>query len=96
MGIAVYSAERLIVVVADGRTSLPPDAPPRGFVSYTGNYQFDGTKLVTQADGASNPTMLKDQVRSIEFTGKDRYVARPISGLVGQNAGLQFVWERVR
>ena len=96
MGIAVFSTERLIVVVADGRTSLPPDAPPRGFVSYTGNYQFDGTKLVTHADGASNPTMLKDQVRSIEFTGKDRYVARPISGLVGQNAGLQFVWERVR
>jgi len=92
----VFEAARMILFVPDGRTSLPPDAPPRAFFSYTGNYQFDGTKLVTHADGASNPTMLKDQVRSIEFTGKDRYVARPISGLVGQNAGLQFVWERVR
>src|SRR4029077_16496267 len=58
MGIAVFEAERMIVVVADGRTSLPPDAPPRGFVSYCGNYQFDGTKLVTHADGASNPVAL--------------------------------------
>jgi hypothetical protein len=32
----------------------------------------------------------------IEFEGKDRFVATPISGLVGQNAGLRFVWERVR
>ena len=95
MGIAVYSTERLIVVVADGRTFLPLDAPPRGFVSYTGNYQFDGTKLVTHADGASNPAMIRDQVRHIEFAGKDRYEARPISGLVGQNSGLQLVWERV-
>jgi hypothetical protein len=96
MGIAVFEAERMIVVVADGRTSLPADAPPRAFVSYSGNYQFDGTKVVTHADSASNPAMIKDQVRHIEFEGKDRYVATPISGLVGQNAGLRFVWERVR
>jgi hypothetical protein len=44
MGIAVFDAERIIVVVADGRTSLPADSPPRAFVSYCGNYQFDGTK----------------------------------------------------
>ena len=79
----------------DGRL-CPLMRHPADLSLNTGNYKFDGTKLVTHADGASNPTMLKDQVRSIEFTGKDRYVARPISGLVGQNAGLQFVWERVR
>jgi hypothetical protein len=83
MGIAVFEAGRLIVLVADGRTSLPTDAPRRAFVSYCGNYQFDGTKLVTHADGASNPAMLRDQVRHIEFEGRDRYVATPISGLVG-------------
>jgi Lipocalin-like domain len=82
------------VVVADGRTSLPPDAPPRGFVSYTGTYQLDGTKLVTHADGASNPAMIRDQVRRIEFAGKDRYVARPISGLVGNSDSFDYtVWK---
>jgi hypothetical protein len=97
MGIAVFDAERVIVVVADGRTSLPADAPTRAFVSYCGNYQFDGTKLITHADGASNPAMLnKDQVRHIEFESRDRIVAAPISGLVGQNVGLQLAWERVR
>jgi hypothetical protein len=60
-----------------------------------GNYEFDGTKLVTHADGASNPAMLKDQVRHIEFESRDRMVAAPISGLVGQNAGLRLAWERV-
>jgi len=29
--------------------------------------------------------MIRDQVRRIEFAGKDRYVARPISGLVGNS-----------
>jgi hypothetical protein len=96
MGIAVFNAERMIVVVTDGRTSLPADERPRAFVSYGGNYQFDGTKLVTYADGASNPAMLKDQVRHIEFESKDGMVASPISGLVGQNVGLRVGWERVR
>jgi hypothetical protein len=96
MGIAVFDAERMIVVVTDGRTSLPADAPPRAFISYGGNYQFDGTKLVTHADGASNPAMLKDQVRHVEFESRDRMVAAPISGLVGQNVGLRLAWERIR
>jgi Lipocalin-like domain len=96
MGIAVFGAERMIVVVTDGRTSLPADAPPRAFISYGGNYQFDGTKLVTHADGASNPAMLKDQVRHVEFESRDRMVAAPISGLVGQNVGLRLAWERIR
>ena len=96
MGIAVFNAERMIVVVADGRTSLPADAPTRAFVSYCGNYQFDGTKVVTHADGASNPALLKDQVRHVEFESRDRIVVAPISGLVGQNVGLQLAWERVR
>jgi hypothetical protein len=96
MGIVVFDAERMIVTVVDGRTSLPPAAPPRAFVSYCGNYEFDGTKLVTHADGASNPAMLKDQIRQIEFESKDRMVAAPISGLVGQNVGLRLGSERVR
>ena len=95
MGIAVFDDERMIVTVADGRTSLPAGAPPRAFVSYCGNYEFDGTKLVTHADGASNPAMLKDQVRHIEFESRDRMVAAPIFGLVGQNAGLRLAWARV-
>jgi hypothetical protein len=96
MGMAVFDAERMIVTVADGRTSLPAGAPLRAFVSYCGDYEFDGTKLVTHADGASNPAMLKDQVRRIEFESRDRKVAAPISGLVGQNVGLRLAWERVR
>jgi hypothetical protein len=92
MGFAVFEAERMIVVVADGRTSPPADALPRAFVSYGGNYQFDGTKLVIHADSASNPGLIKDHVRHVEFEGKDRFVAT----LAGQNGGVRLVWERVR
>ncbi len=96
MGIVVFDTERMLVTVADGRMSLPAGASARAFVSYCGNYEFDGKKLVTHADGASSPAMLKDQVRHIEFESRDRMVVAPISGLVGQNAGLRLAWERVR
>jgi hypothetical protein len=95
MGIVVFDAERMFVIAADGRTSLPVGAPPRAFVAYCGNYEFDGTKLVTHADGASNPAMLRDQVRHVEFESKNRMLVAPISGLVGQNAGLRLAWERI-
>jgi hypothetical protein len=96
MGIAVFEAERMIVVVTDGRTSLPADAPPRAFVSYCGNYRFDEANLVTHTDGASNPAIPRDQIRRIEFESRDRMVATPVSGLVGRNSGLRLIWERVR
>ena len=37
MGITVFEAERMIGVVADGRTWLPADAPPRAFIAATIN-----------------------------------------------------------
>jgi hypothetical protein len=94
MGIVIFGGERMMVVVGDGRTSLPPDAPPRAFVSYCGKYSFDGTMLVTHVDGASSPDLFRDQVRHIEFEDTTRFVATPVSGLA-RNAGLRLVWERV-
>src|SRR5690348_5077815 len=67
-GITVSEPKRMMVVVIDGRASLPPDGPPRGLVSYSSNYEFDGTS--THADVASNPNMLRDQVRQIDFQGR--------------------------
>src|ERR1700723_2520298 len=51
MGVAIFDAERGMAMGCDSRTTLPPEAK-RAFVAYCGRYTFDGTKLVTHADGA--------------------------------------------
>jgi hypothetical protein len=93
-GFAIFDAERMLTAVVDARASLPPDAPPRFFVAYTGTYRFDGVELVTRADDASKPELVVDQVRRIRFEGENRLVAVPVSGLPGQS-GTEVVWERV-
>ena len=50
MGIAIFDAERGMAMGCDSRSTLPPEAK-RAFVAYCGRYTFDGTKLVTHADG---------------------------------------------
>jgi hypothetical protein len=67
----------------------------RVFVAYSGNYTFDGTKLVTHADSASSPELLEDQVRHIQFDSPQRMTAVPISRLFGRSGGVELVWERV-
>ena len=42
MGLVVFQADgRMMAVLCDGRTELPP-GEPRQFMSYAGNYTFDG------------------------------------------------------
>jgi hypothetical protein len=94
IGLVIFEAERMLVAVGDGRTSLPSNAAPRFFVAYTGSYKFDGVKLITWVDGASKPEVIVEQVRHIRFESETRMVAVPVSGLPGQS-GIEVVWERV-
>jgi hypothetical protein len=95
LGTVTFEAERMAVVVADGRVSLPPDAPPRLFVAYTGAYRFDGEMLVTHTDDASKPELIVEQVRRIRFESPTRVVAIPVSGIPG-GSGIELTWERLR
>jgi hypothetical protein len=74
MGVAIFDAERMMVMGGDGRTALS-SVLKRVFVAYCGNYTFDGTKLVTRADSASGPELIEDQVRHIQFDGPRRMTA---------------------
>jgi hypothetical protein len=94
MGTAIFDAERMMVMGGDGRTALPPEMK-RVFVANSGNYTFDGTKLVTHADSASSSELLEDQVRHIQFDSPQRMTAVPISRLFGRSGGIELVWERV-
>src|SRR5215204_5698838 len=69
MGIIMYEANRVMVVVCDGRQTIPPGAGQRVFISYAGTFDFNGDELVTRVDGASSPEGFADQVRRIRFEG---------------------------
>ena len=60
MGGVFVEAERIMVIVGDGRVTLPPDAPKRAFLAYSGPYTSDGTRYVCHPDSGSNPEMFAD------------------------------------
>ena len=95
IGFVLFEAERMIGAVADGRPTAPQEPRQRAFFSYTGNYQFDGDKLVTVVDGASSPEGFADQVRQVTFQGANRIVVVPLSRVLDHASGLQLIWERV-
>ena len=94
MGFVLFEADRMMAAVVDGRAELPPGIESRFFVAYSGTYRFEGDQLVTQADSASSPSLLADQVRRIRFVSATRMIATPISGVPGQT-GTELTWERV-
>jgi Lipocalin-like domain len=78
MGIVVFGADgRMMAVLCDGRTSMPNDEPFREYMSYCGNYRFDGSTLVTRVDASSDPDRVgSDQVRRARFED-ERLVLMP-------------------
>jgi Lipocalin-like domain len=77
MGRLVLAADgRMMAVICDGRPELPAGAS-RGYSSYCGNYTFDGARLVTRVDAASDSARIgSDQVREVSFDG-DHMILRP-------------------
>ena len=67
----------------------------RGRAAYSGKYRFDGTELVTSVDSASSPDLAGQQIRHIRFESPTRMVVTPKNKVLGRDAGLKLVWERV-
>ena len=96
MGRLTFTAEgRMMAVTCDGRTELPAGVE-RAYSSYCGNYKFDGGRLVTRVDAASDPARIgSDQVREVSFDG-DRMILRPPprQGPTGEEY-REITWERI-
>jgi hypothetical protein len=96
MGRLTLNAEgRMMAVTCDGRPQLPAGTV-RAYSSYCGNYTFDGARLVTKVDAASDPARIgSDQVREVSFDG-DRMILRPPSrqGEAGEEY-RELTWERI-
>ena len=55
MGRVTFTVDgRMMSVVCDARKAMPPGMQ-RDYSSYCGNYTFDGARLVTRVDAASDP-----------------------------------------
>jgi hypothetical protein len=85
----------MMTVLCDGRATLPA-GEPRQYMSYAGNYAFDGKTLVTRVDASSEASRIGgEQVRQVRFEG-DRLVLNPPRRLWGGIMQHQeLVWERV-
>ena len=76
----------MMSVVCDGRRELPTGLS-REYSSYCGNYSFDGTRLITKVDAASDPDRIgSDQVRGVRFEG-DQMILSPPPPSDGSNRG---------
>lgn len=96
MGRVAFTPEgRMMAVTCDGRPELPPGTR-REYSSYCGSYTFDGTRLVTRVDAASDPSRIGgEQVREVSFDG-DRMILKPPPRPTAD--GLQhreIVWEKI-
>jgi hypothetical protein len=96
MGRVMFNAEgRMMAVTCDGRPQLPAGTV-RAYSSYCGNYTFDGARLITRVDAASDPARIgSGQVREVSFDG-DRMILRPPPRQ--SEAGEEYrelTWERI-
>ena len=96
MGLVVFAANgRMLAALCDGRGSLP-DGAPRQYVSYAGNYSFDGETLTTRVDASSEASRVGgDQVRSVSFDNGRLVLKPPRRLFAGAMQHQTLVWERI-
>jgi hypothetical protein len=96
MGLVVFRADgRMMAVLCDGRSSLPT-GEARQFMSYAGNYTFDGTTLSTRVDGSSDASRIGgDQVRKVRFENGLMVLAPPRRLYAGIMQRQELAWERI-
>src|SRR4051812_40152996 len=93
----VYFREdgRMCCVLCDGRAELPA-GESRQFMSYAGNYTFDGSTLSTRVDACSDAGRIGgDQVRSVRFENGDMVLAPPRRIYAGVMQRQELFWERI-
>ncbi len=95
-GVVCFQADaRMYCVLCDGRAELPA-GEPRQFMSYAGNYTFDGTTLSTRVDASSDTSRIGgDQVRSVRFENGGMMLAPPRRLYAGVMQKQELFWERI-
>ena len=96
MGRVVLNTDgRMMAVLIDGRTDLP-DGVAREYTSYCGSYTFDGKKLITRVDAASDPARMgTDQVRDVHFEGELMVLRPPVNSYGGKDQQRVMHWRKI-
>jgi hypothetical protein len=96
MGRLMLNAEgRMMAVTCDGRPELPAGTV-RAYSSYCGNYSFDGSRLITRVDAASDPARIgSDQVREVSFDGARMILRPPPRQTEAGEEYREITWERI-
>ena len=96
MGLVVFQADgRMMAVLCDGRPSLA-EGEPRQFMSYAGNYSFDGTTLSSRVDASSDASRIGgDQVRAVRFENGLMVLAPPRRLYAGLMQHQELTWEPI-
>lgn len=95
-GIVCFQSEgRMYCALCDGRAELPA-GELRQFMSYAGNYTFDGSTLSTRVDASSDASRIGgDQVRNVRFVNGGMMLAPPRRLYAGVMQRQELFWERV-
>jgi hypothetical protein len=96
IGRVTFTAEgRMQSVVCDGRRELPA-GERRDYSSYCGNYTFDGARLVTRVDAASDPSRVGgDQPRGVRFEGELMVLMPPPRQTGGRQEYRELTWQKI-
>jgi len=95
MGTLIVNSGRLMFALCRGDAVLPPGTN-RSYSSYGGPYTFDGKKLETTVDIASDPTRIGgSQVRDVELKGEQMILRPPMRGYGGKVEQRIVVWNRI-
>ena len=96
MGLVTFQADgRMMAVLCDGRREMP-GGEARPFMSYAGNYTFDGTTLSTRVDASSEASRIGgEQVRTVRFEAGGMVLAPPRRLFAGVMQRQELFWERV-
>ena len=96
MGLVTFQADgRMMAVLCDGRREMP-GGEARPFMSYAGNYTFDGMTLSTRVDASSDAGRIGgDQVRTVRFDNGRMVLAPPRRMFAGVMQHQELTWEKI-
>src|SRR5687767_3467966 len=99
MGLFMFNEHnRLMVVICDGRETVPEGEQPREYTSYAGTYSFDGETLVTNVDCSTvtNPPRVGTvQTRPARFEGNRIVLTAPPVEIDGIIQYRDLTWEKI-
>ena len=96
MGRVTFGANgRMIAVLCDSRKEMP-NGLAREYTSYCGAYTFDGQRLVTRVDAASDPKRIgSDQVRDVRIEGDMIVLMPPRRDYGGSMVQRELTWRKI-